>query len=252
MKRPHSPLIRRVVSRYTTQRNATRSHVQAVLKQQWTGLGSWRDPDIDRFVEQAVPLVEAGQLHTANLTAAYLTLLTNDVLGTHDRPQGIPQAFLDGIRPGVSTADVYRRPADTLYSALAAGRPFPDALDAATARLMSTAAMDMQLASTHAARDVLNSNEQVVGYMRVTNGTCCELCDLASDQTYHTGDLMPIHNNCSCDVEPVFRDEQTLDLSTGTVDEDTGDKPAVEEHGELGPLLVVEGQNFTGPDDIAA
>jgi hypothetical protein len=43
----------------------------------------------------------------------------------------------------------------------------------------------------------------VTRYRRVTAGACCALCAGASTKTYGTATLMPLHNGCSCGVEPV-------------------------------------------------
>jgi len=96
------------------------------------------------------------------------------------------------------------------------------------------------------------------------------LCYVASTQRYSRGDLLPIHPGCDCGEEPIYGssgvsdtiDEQLLDATHQAIDErfgefDFGGRTVdyrkaiiVREHGELGPVLTVKGQHFTGPNDI--
>ena len=81
---------------------------------------------------------------------------------------------------------------------------------------------------------------------------------------------MPMHGGCNCDVLPIIgaaggagdpgNSLNQLDLAdvyaaAGDSSDSWDLKRArfgVAEHGELGPLLIVAGHKFTGPDDIAA
>jgi hypothetical protein len=136
--------------------------------------------------------------------------------------------------------------------------------------MLATAATDLQLAKTHSSRFVLGGKDHVVGYRRVLEGRkSCGLCIVASTQRYHKDDLMPIHGHCDCGVEPIFGDAdpgQVVDTSTleGVhaaieerfgVSDRSGRDPVdfrqvlvTHEHGELGPVLAVKGQQFTGAE----
>lgn len=64
---------------------------------------------------------------------------------------------------------------------------------------------DLQLATTHTAREVLQNDSRVFGYRRVLTGAeNCGLCIVASTALYHTSNLMPIHNRCDCVVAVVM------------------------------------------------
>jgi hypothetical protein len=54
---------------------------------------------------------------------------------------------------------------------------------------------------------------------------------------------MPIHQRCSCTVEPIIGDRAP---------QITREPSSVEEveHGELGPLLIPAGQHFTSESDF--
>lgn len=122
---------------------------------------------------------------------------------------------------------------------------------------------------------------RVVGYRRTLSSSPnhCALCLLASTQRYHIENLMPIHPNCGCTVTPIFAgepDRHVLDPNLARrvheiVARDLGESykdPGggrwygspkdslyrniiiTNDHGELGPVLGVRGQQFQGPDDL--
>jgi hypothetical protein len=135
--------------------------------------------------------------------------------------------------------------------------------------------MNMTLAQREAYQADVRSGSSgpagVTGYRRIVHpelaktGTC-GLCIVASDNVYHTAQLLPIHGNCNCTVLPIVGE---IDPGTGLNNLTLGDFYAaagdstfgedlkktrfvVNEHGEYGPVLGFEGQHFTGPDDLAA
>lgn len=234
----------------------------------WLGLGSWRDDDVDRWVADVVPRVSAAQQTVAGLTAAFIA-----------QSMGVAPADpidVAGVR-GVPPAVVYRRPATTLYTGLAAGRSMGDALQAAAIRAVDIAVTDLQLANTHQARASMTA-AGVQFYQRVLVGPeDCALCVIASTQAYRTGDLLPIHPGCNCDVEPLDPDTpryEALDGGDRVINpgllEDTHARVAqfvgeadrggrspdyrqlivTREHGEYGPTLSWRSDRFTGPDDL--
>jgi hypothetical protein len=236
-----------VLARFRAQDAAVRARVVDFVTRTWFGLGDWRDADIDRFAAAVVPVVAGGQIRVASLTDAYLAQVETAVLGIPTGPVGVPRGLVlvDAIR-GVDPAEVYRRPALELYTALAAGIAFPAALAAARARAEELALSDLQLAKTHAARYVLDGKDNVETYQRVADGNACELCAGADGETYHSSDVMPIHARCGCDVVPVFDGHRPEPIEPP----DDVEPPVVHEHGELGPVLAAAGADFTGPDDI--
>lgn len=241
---------------YTTATTTTRARVLAFVRASWGGLDAWHASDIDTFVRRVVPVVNGGQVRAASLTDAYLAAIASLVLGVPNRPVGIPHRLVnDQTMRGVPAADVYRRTGPTVWTALSNGRTLDDAVSEGLTRALVAAATDLQLAKTHATRYALERNDGVVGYQRVPDDAACDLCLLASTQRYHSGDLMPIHDRCSCDVEPLFGDTDpgqiiNADLLDRLDNVAAGTDVVVHEHGELGPVLTVAGQAFTGPDDI--
>lgn len=234
------------------------------VKRRWTALGSYDAADVERFVPDAVRMVEAAQRRSAIITDAYLGRVLER------QPLGIDPARVIGAaaRRGTEPPEVYRRPFATMWRALDDGKPYQEALDQGLDRLTSTVGTDIQLAMRGAAREVMETDLRIYGWQRVT-GDACDFCLLASTQRYHTGDLMPLHNHCGCTVEPLYVetgqvinrdliDELDAKDATGRINadttgldlEDASREVAIREHGELGPVLTDARHSFTGPRDI--
>lgn len=248
--------MRRAILGSQDQIAAIRARILDYVTRTWTGLSSWHTGDIDRFVAAVTPVVAGGQYQVAALTDAFLAAVESAVLGVPARPVGVdPRVVSDRVMRGVDAAVVYARTGPTVWTALARGDPLDVALRKGLQRALVAASTDLQLARTHAARDVLGRKGNVVGYRRTLGGSdSCRLCQLASTQRYKVGDLLPIHNRCSCGVLPIFGDRdpgQVIDPDRLAALKRDG-QPGVEvrDHGELGPVLGVRGQSFTGPDDF--
>lgn len=160
---------------------------------------------------QAVPLVEAAQQQAAAQTNAYLTATLSEQLGEQLDPLELDLSAVTGagVRNGVSPGAVYHRPVATARTLEADGLPRSEALRRGQQRAQTLAATDLQLASTHTSRAVLEAaGARVWGYRRILSGSkVCGMCVVASTQRYHREDLMPIHPGCKCDVAPIVGDE---------------------------------------------
>lgn len=229
----------------------TRAAVASQLESLWNGLPNYRDDDVDRFVRVAVPKVQAGQVRTARLTAAFL---------------GGPVLSRDQVVASrkVSQQVEYRRPANSLYTGLSQGQTLTESVVAGAIRLGALVAMDMQLALVAQSQHSLKS-QGASHFRRVLTGSeNCDLCRLASTNIYSTDQLLPIHDHCDCTVEPIY---DPADFTAPEVDVSslllTGPREAqvaagatpeslvaVQEHGEVGPVLVWRSDHFTGPNDV--
>lgn len=249
-----------------------RQRVKLYVQTAWKGLDSWRESDIERFARQVTPVVTGGQRQMAAMTDGYLAQMT----GT--RPLGVPPATVtDAAMRGVPAMDVYKRMGPTVWRSLASGAPLAAAVASGLSRALSTADTDLQLAKTHSSKYVLQRSDTITSYMRVPEGDACDFCLLASTQRYHSDDLMPLHNRCECDVDPfqdsgpdgrggqVIDDELRASLKDKGVVVYRGEgksadfygevegRPvavAVEQHGELGPVLTRQGDHFTSAGDL--
>lgn len=248
---------------------AVRAQVLAYARLVWTAQGSYRTADVDRIVSLLVPRVQAGQLQVANLTAAYIASIDTVRTGVLVKPSPVNASeVLDGR--GVPAAEVYRRPAVEVYTALAAGVSYADAVARGLTRLNSLAATDLQMSKVRQARSSYRASGKKY-FRRVLNGgSNCGLCTIASTQRYRTDVLSPIHPGCDCGVDALAPheseqhviDQTALDAAhaqiEGTFGESFRDGRSLDyrlieirQHGEIGDVLTWRGQHFDGPASVA-
>lgn len=242
---------------YDSQVHAIRQQITAFGQAYWDSLPHYRASAVEDMIEAITPRVAAGQLRIADLTRAYLAQCARE-LGWKVVLPPIDQDEIHGAR-GVDPRVVYRRPAVDVYTALAAGKPLPQAAAEGRLRLTQLIGGDMQLAKVHASRQSMRGYpEEGQFYRRVLTGReNCALCVVASTQRYYRGDLLPIHPGCDCDVQPLppglavnqVIDEDLLEqVHQITADRlgvsDRGGRTpdyrkllTVSEHGEYGPTL---------------
>lgn len=244
-----------------------RARVTAYVAAQWNALGgSYSDAALEQFVSRVVPAVIAGETHVANVTTAYIAqtvAVMSDATST--TAASVPPELVTGAAlRGVDPETVYGRPIVTVRTAIAAGDDVARALAAGLHRALNITGTDLQLARTHAARLALEDDDRVTGYMRVlTNPNACALCTIAADNRYGRGELMPIHNQCDCGIAPIvgktnpgaainkaLLQTRRTDQAGDDAGSASGPQVEVRHHGELGPVLTVAGQQFTGPADI--
>lgn len=247
-----------------------RARLVTFLATLWDNLTDHRPADAAQFIRQVVPVVAGAQQQTAHLTAAYLSMVLTAQLGRTVQPVPVRPQDVAQLR-GVPPTTLYQRPFTQIYTDLSEGKDYPAAVERGRARLVSIAETDVQLAKTHTAKRALTEVQDVTGYRRVLTGsTSCGLCVVASTQRYHSDELLPIHPGCDCAVEPLFGaeesgqvvDQQLLDAAHAAIAERFGKADfgardldyrkvlVVHDHGEIGPVLTVAGDRFTGPDEV--
>lgn len=201
---PHNDQTAAVLAAYLAASAALRSRLLALVEAAYaSSTNNYGDAAAAAFIATAVPAVQAAQRTMASLTSAYLAHLVAAAGGGTQAPIGIPQDALSSLR-GVDPADVYRRPYEQLWTALADGKSLPDAVAVGQRRAISLASTDLQLAKTRASQIALIDDRRVVGYRRVLVGAhSCGMCVVASSVRYHKSNLMPIHPGCVVGGTPV-------------------------------------------------
>lgn len=254
---PDLDSLNRLTEAYDSQVHAIRQQITAFGQAYWDSLPHYRASAVEDMIKAITPRVTAGQLRIADLTRAYLAQCARE-LGWKVVLPPIDQDEIRGAR-GVDPRVVYRRPAVDVYTALAAGKPLPQAAAEGRLRLTQLIGGDMQLAKVHASRQSMRGYPaEGQFYRRVLTGReNCALCVVASTQRYYRGDLLPIHPGCDCDVQPLppglavnqVIDEDLLEqVHQITADRlgvsDRGGRTpdyrkllTVSEHGEYGPTL---------------
>lgn len=278
-----------VVVAYRQQTQVLRDRVAGLIERIWRALGEYRGPQQAQFVAQVVPLVLAAQRQMSSLTIGYHTAQRNLLLGRTLNFRVDPVKVTGkAARRGADPVDVYGRPFHLVWRQLAELPHEPGAIDQAIQagldRAVQTALTDLQLTKMQTSDTVAQQDKQVKWVQRVLEGPhSCALCIVASTQRYRprATELKAIHPACDCSQRFVYGDEdpgQIVDLATladvhdrvaqrfGSsssaaqdirgVRDDLGelvkyrDVLITHEHGELGPVLAVRGQTFTGPNDL--
>lgn len=235
-------------------------------------LGSWRDEDVERYIQQIAPGLMGAKLQAAKSTVAFYKSMAQ--LTNQDWTEPVITASdleTKALRKGVGTSLVYSRPFVDMRTALSQGKTVKESIEAGARRAAYLASTEVQLARRQAGLQARNSNDRIVGYIRTLTGMeNCALCYVASTQRYNRGDLMPIHPGCDCGEMPIFGtqdpgqviNEVRLEAIHENVEQRFGvsDRSAraidyrairITEHGEMGPMLTVKGDKFTGPADLS-
>lgn len=246
--------------------------VEASVVAQLKSFDGWHDAAAVRRVATSIgATVSGGQIATASLTDAYLSRMASYQLSREVTGAGVPTLMGRTLRRGVKDhREVYERVAAEYRRGIASGIGSQQALSQALGRARVMASTDLGLAHQRQAKRVMDARRELRYFRRVIrpeaskSGTC-GLCAAASDRKYWRGDLLPIHARCKCLVIPVTAatdpGSQLNEETLGELYEAGGSTYArdlkrtrvvVEEHGELGPQLRVEGQHFRGPEEVAA
>lgn len=235
----------------------------AAVREAWWRLGDWHNPG--PFIQAVLPVLEGAQLQAASLTDAYLSALMTEALGVFTAPVGLGPDQVTNLRAQTTMEEAYARPFHTVWYEQSKGTEFPAALRKGLERAEHMISLDIQLARTHASAIVLQQADGIQRYQRVLSGSeNCDICSVAARHIYKTSNLMPIHTKCDCTVAPVIegrpplanRINQSRDFTAPDSETDGDSKKApdigVENHGELGPVLVRDQKTYptyTSNDD---
>lgn len=181
-------------------------------------------------------------------------------------------------KAAMSTRGIFERPAVVFRYAQSKGAKNAAAL--ANSRIDSLIDGNLMLAQRLAQQQVLaqavvdldsgrtRSGIKIIGYRRIihpemSRGGTCGMCIAAADRIYHIADLMPIHGGnaatgaggCHCTVGVITEDYDPADdlnaVDLNQLYKDAGGTSGahlkrtrykVDEHGELGPVLVPQGK----------
>lgn len=209
-----------------------------VVGRAWRDLGSWDEKDVNRFLAVAVPTVLAAQRSSVAMTEVFIARF----LGRSPHGLAVDDLIGASVRAGTPPEEVYRRPFVTLWSSLAQGTAYLDAVNAGLARATSTAEMDVQMSMRATANAVQQTEEGIFGFQRVANPGACEFCVRIDGAYVKSADAMPLHPRCGCGLEPLTQPHpRAATLPSGV---------AVHQHGELGPVLTDPAHAFTSASDL--
>lgn len=241
-------------------------NTMTLLAAAWGQVTDHRDPaQLARFATRAARVIQGAETTTGRLTEAFLRRVLAR-MGV-DVPRGRLVAPPESMRYGVPLEDVVLRPSATVRFLASEGAPDAAAREAGRARLEAQAQTNIALAARSASRDVVTRLDAVTGYRRVirpelSESGSCGLCIAASDRVYSKKDLLPIHDKCKCITLPITRlndpglrindeDLRRLYAAGGGTNRKALShvRYKIEQHGELGPVLVPQGRSFRTASD---
>lgn len=258
------------VTRYVDKHAQLReSYLLALLKALlglWGGFDGWGNPDlVSAQVAKSAALVDVSLSRTRLLARSYALQLMKDMGANPEQLQRQRNLY---PRSGTTLTEAYTRPVKQYYYAKSKGLTDKEAFEKLTERLEDLATMDIAAAERDELMDTFSSSKKITGYRRVIHpersrsGTC-GLCVVASTRIYSFDDLMALHDNCKCTVMAVSKsDDPGLKLN----DDDlqaiyaaAGSTAAADlkrtriaflENGELGQMLVRDGQHFRDVTEV--
>ncbi|HVL82618.1 MAG TPA: hypothetical protein VM840_13600 [Actinomycetota bacterium] len=164
-----------------------------------------RVDDIDRTVRRWTPAaaetVVAGQREAVRLTSAYLTAYMASETGEPQPPQDLDLEAFEGTAGGLELAAVLRLTGAAMKHASAAGLPPAAVRLAGEARAVRTVRAEVMGAARRALADAMHADPRIVGWTRVTWGTCGACLGL-SGTSFASNVRMDTHPNCRCVAEP--------------------------------------------------
>lgn len=236
----------------------------------WSAFGDWYDSAaVAAYAAEAATTSESAQQAVFGMLTQYVAELVAVVTGS--RSVEVPRVRLQLVRNGADPVSVHSRPAAVYRETFAFTGDEALALQRALDRARDLVATDTMLAARQAQVDSMLALG-VERYRRVlrpelSESGPCALCVVASDRIYRVKDLLPIHGGtCKCLTVPLgdavdpaakLNAEDLKRLYDAAGGSTSGEdlkrvRVQVREHGELGPVLTVRGQRFTGPSDLGA
>lgn len=238
-----------------------------MLLRLWTPYRAWTDYDLGvGIAARSATTVEAAVRQARLRERTFMKFVYNEMNIPFPTPEEIDNAGIKVVIPGgvdvylregVTPLEVYQRPLEEYRYYESIGKREAEALQLALIRVKTMAGTDLTLGRREEARSVLSASDfMVIGYRRIIHpeqsqdGTSCGLCVVASTRLYTTDELMPIHDECNCDVLPVTLDadpgQQINQDDLNAIYDETGSniagdllktKVSFTEHGELGPIV---------------
>lgn len=241
-------------------REAAAAYIAAMGEKQW-----YSDAAVAALADAIAAQVQGAQTQAAALTDAYLATLAGLSLGKNVQPVGpVSVTALRGIR----SSQVYQRLGSYYRYERSLGLDDAGALRLTLQRAETMTQTDTTLAMRAQAQKFM-TRRKIQKYRRIIrpeaskSGTC-GLCIAAADRVYYRSTLLPVHDNCECEIAPIIgnhdpgyslnrADLDALYAAAGSTGRQDLSRVRIttHHHGELGPVLAEAGQSFRGPAAVA-
>lgn len=184
---------------------------QQLLSSLWQGLQAPNDPLLVRsYSARSLDILEDAQVIAEDMTEDFMDLVLEEM--EFDQPPTAVRSLgrsLDYPRNVENPLSVWERPAKQYQHAKAKGKSDEEAMSQMINRANVLASDDVNLAKRQTTQKVMVKTGKIKGYRRVIHPELsetgvCGLCFAASDRIYTTGNLLPIHARCKCEVLPII------------------------------------------------
>lgn len=263
---PRPQRLEQLVATHAAQRQSLTEQLLRALLGVWVGFLFWGDDDLMNSAAARSALYVMAALRKARrLEVGYTKAVLDEYGIEHD------VLDFDDIYPrsGVHPLEVYRRIALQYRYLTSKGATQTEAENAALERLRSLAETDVRLAGRDTSAGIYD-RLTITGWRRILHPELsktgpCGLCVVASTRVYRSGDLEEIHDKCVCGKLPIAGGvdpgaemnradlERIYEAAGGNSAEALKDvRVVVRQHGEIGPVLVKEGDNWRDFRDAGA
>jgi hypothetical protein len=252
--------------KHVTQRRSILEKLLRALFGLWADFDRWDDEDVVAgMAARSATLVNSAVAEVRRTQRSYLGSVLN---GFGIDTSQLPSVIESYPRANTFTSQVYSRPVEQFIWARRNGGTLAESREAFEQRLREIAQADMLVAEREESQRVYAASPRVIGHRRIIHpeksesGFSCGLCVVAATRIYSTSELQAIHGGCNCDSAPVTAESDPgLSLNENDLKEfyNAAGSTAAEdlintrvryvEHGELGPILVKQGDHFRTPEE---
>jgi len=253
--------LERASNRHVAQRDSILERLLRLLLGLWRDFDRWDDEQVVAgMAARSAMLVNAAIAQARRTERSYLaSLFTSADLD----PTSMPAVIDSYPRANTYPSQVYARPVESFIWARRNGGTLAESKEQFEQRLRQIAEADMLAAEREEAQRVYAAEPKIIGQRRIIHpekaksGLSCGLCVVASLRLYGVDELLPIHGGCNCDTAFVtaasdpgkaLNDNDLAELYNAAGGTDAGSllntRVAYREHGELGPVLVKQGDHF--------
>jgi hypothetical protein len=265
----------RTVDAYARTQASILATLLRILFLHWGRLPDRKDRDMVRaWVARSAVDVDIALETSRRLARTYALTRLAQLDAVPDRMPDFEDAY---ARSGVPIVEVYARP--VREANFVERRELADGVDPEVAaakaeaafreRMEAVAQADMAAIARDETAAVFAASPKVIGYRRIihpelsTKTGVCGLCIVAADRLYSTDDLMELHGGCNCTTDAVTAesdpglslnraDLDRLYAAAGSMYSDDLKEIRLQsyQHGELGPILIKQGDKFRTVEDV--
>lgn len=252
--------------KHVARRRSILENLLRLLLGLWSDFDRWDDEDVVAgMAARSATLVNSAVAEVRRNQRSYLGPVLNS-FGMDT--SGLPAVIDSYPRANTYPSAVYARPVEQFIWARRNGGTLTESKEAFEQRLRDIAEADMLAAEREESQRVYKSQPKIIGHRRIihpeksASGFSCGLCVVAATRVYRTDELLAIHGGCNCDSAPITANSDPgLALNDNDLKEfyNAAGSSAAEgllntrvrfvEHGELGPILVKQGDHFRTPEE---